>query len=141
MDSLTDSHSVNPRNEVLHFLPLGNPALLREDERDDALEAVSGVKEASAVWAVGTEFEFVPLLMVQHELAEHAGSQFLQRSRHELIRQQNFPLVFRASPLPATPALVAVSVITQVIFVEKILIRLVYLSFFLDALLSFPWHK
>ena len=133
MHSLTDGHGVNSRNEVLHFLPLGNPALLWEDERDDALEAVSSIEEASAVRAVGAEFEFVPLFMVQHELAEHAGSEFLERIRHELIGEQHLPLVFRASLLPATPALVAVSVITQVIFVEKILVRLVYLGVFLYA--------
>lgn len=71
-----DSHSVDPRDQVLHALPLAHPALHREDQRDQALEVLrSLVLGAAAVRTVGAALELRPLLLVKDQLASQAGTE------------------------------------------------------------------
>ena len=73
---VVDSHSVDPRDQVLHALPLAHPALHGEDQRDQALEVLrSLVLGAAAVRTVGAALELRPLLLVKDQLASQAGTE------------------------------------------------------------------
>jgi len=106
----TNCKSIETWDVINHFAPVSNPALLGENERNDAFKAVSGVLDPSAVRAVGTHLELVPLFHIEHKLAENASTKSLERVWDILVSDEELALVgiMGASPLAASASALGV---------------------------------